>query len=138
MYSSWVALDVKNSPANVGNVKEAGLIPGSGRSPREGNGNPLQYSWLKNPMDRGARWATVHGVTKNQTQLKWLSTQFNLYLIFTYVSFYGQNLYYNYFFSKVNTNFYFIASWVVSFISFKILFNGNPQSDIKDYNKQVK
>ena len=135
MYSSRVALEVKNSPANAGDVKEAGSIPRSGRSPREGNGNPLQYTWLKNPMDRGARWATVHGVTKNRTQLKWLSTQFNLYLIFTYVSFYGQNLHYNYFFSKVNTNFYFIASWVVSFISFKILFNGHPQSDIKDYNK---
>ena len=46
-----------------------GSIPGSGRSPGEGNGNPLQYSCLENPMDRGAWWATVHGVTKSQTQL---------------------------------------------------------------------
>ena len=45
----------------------AGLIPGSGRSPREGNGNPLQYSCLRNPMDRGAWWATVVGVSKSQT-----------------------------------------------------------------------
>ena len=46
-----------------------GLIPGSGRSPREGHGNSLQYSWLENPMDRGAWEATVHGVTKSQTRL---------------------------------------------------------------------
>ena len=52
---------VKNLPANVGNL---GLIPGSGRSPGEGNGNPLQYSCLGNPMDRGAWRAIGHGVTK--------------------------------------------------------------------------
>ena len=52
---------VKNLPANA---RDTGLIPGSGRSPRRGNGNPLQYSCWKNPMDRGAWWATVHGVTK--------------------------------------------------------------------------
>ena len=57
---------VKNALANAGDV---GLIPGSGRSPGEGNGNPLQYSCLGNPMDRGAWWAAVHGVTKNWTQL---------------------------------------------------------------------
>ena len=52
---------VKNLPANAGNE---GLIPGSGRSSGEGNGNPFQYSCLENPMDRGAWWAMVHGVTK--------------------------------------------------------------------------
>ena len=52
---------VKNLPANVADV---GLIPGSGRSPGEGNGNPLQYSGLENPMNRGAWQATVHGVAK--------------------------------------------------------------------------
>ena len=52
---------VKNLSANVGDL---GSIHGSGRSPGEGNGNPLQYSWLGNPMDRGAWWATVHGVEK--------------------------------------------------------------------------
>ena len=52
---------VKNLPANAGN---AGLIHGSGRSPGEGNGNPLQYSWLGNLMDQGAWWATVHGGCK--------------------------------------------------------------------------
>ena len=53
--------EVKNPPANVGNP---GLIPGLGISPGEGHGNPLQYSCLENPMDRGAWWATVHGVVK--------------------------------------------------------------------------
>ena len=57
---------VKNPPANAGDV---GLIPGSGRSTGEGNGNPLQYPCLGNPMDRGAWWATVHRVAKSQTQL---------------------------------------------------------------------
>ena len=57
---------VKNPPANAGDMS---LIPGLERFLREGNGNPLQYSCLGNPMDRGARWATVHGVTKNKTQL---------------------------------------------------------------------
>ena len=48
---------------------DLGSIPGSGKSPREGNGNPLQYSCLENPTDRGAWWATVHGVEKSQTRL---------------------------------------------------------------------
>ena len=55
---------VKNPPANVGDM---GLIPGSGKSPRERNGNPLQYSCLKNPADRGAWQASVCGVAKSQT-----------------------------------------------------------------------
>ena len=54
---------VKNPPARAGDARDAGLIPGSGRSPGEGNGNPLQYSCLENPMDRGAWWARVDGVT---------------------------------------------------------------------------
>ena len=52
---------VRNPPANSGDKGDAGLIPGSGRSPGEGNGNTLQYSCLENPMDRGPGWATVHG-----------------------------------------------------------------------------
>ena len=52
---------IKNLPANA---EDVGLIPGLGRSPRDGNGNPLQYSFLGNSMDRGIRWATVHGVAK--------------------------------------------------------------------------
>ena len=55
---------VKNLPVNAGDM---GLIPGSGRSPGEGNGNPLQYSCLENPRDRGAWWAAVHGVAKIHT-----------------------------------------------------------------------
>ena len=51
---------------------DVSLIPGSGRSSGEGNGNPLQYSCLENPMDRGAWWATVHGAAKSWTWLKWL------------------------------------------------------------------
>ena len=52
---------VKNPPANAGATIDGGLTPGSGRSPRGGNGNPLQYSVLGNPVDRRAWWATVHG-----------------------------------------------------------------------------
>ena len=57
---------VKNPPANAGDV---GSIPGLGRSPEGEHGNPLQYFCLKNSMDRGTWWATVHGVTKNLTRL---------------------------------------------------------------------
>ena len=60
---------VKNSPTNAGGAGDLDSIPGSERSPGEGNGNPLQYSCLGNPMDRGAWWATVHGVAESQTQL---------------------------------------------------------------------
>ena len=69
-----MALVVKNPTANAGDLRDVGLIPGLGRCPGEGNGNPLQYSCLGNPMDRGAWWAIVHGVAKGQTQLKQLST----------------------------------------------------------------
>ena len=64
---------VKNPPANAGDIRGVGLIPGSGRSLGGGHGNPLQYSFLENPMDRGAWRATVHGIAKRQTQLKRLS-----------------------------------------------------------------
>ena len=63
--ASLVAQGVKNLPASAG---DAGSIPGSGRSPGEGNDNPLQQSWLENPMDRGAWRATVQGVAKSWTQ----------------------------------------------------------------------
>ena len=61
---------VKNLPASAENTRDVGSIPGSGRSPGEANGYPLQYSCLKNPMDRGAWQATVHRVTKSRTGLK--------------------------------------------------------------------
>ena len=64
---------VKNLPANEGDVRDMGLIPGWGRSPGGRHGNPLQYSCLKTPMDRGAWWATVHEVANSWTQLKRLS-----------------------------------------------------------------
>ena len=61
-----MSLLVKNLPVNAG---DANSMTGSGRSPGGGNGNPLQYSCLEKPMDRGAWWATVYGVAKSQTQL---------------------------------------------------------------------
>ena len=60
---------VKNPPADAGDTQDVGSIPGSGRSPGEGNDNPLQYSCLGNSMDRGAWRATVHGVIKSWTRL---------------------------------------------------------------------
>ena len=66
-WASQVVLMVKNSPAKAGDVKDTGSIPGSGRFPGGGHGNPLQYSCLENPMDRGAWWAMVHRVAQNQT-----------------------------------------------------------------------
>ena len=70
---------VKNPPANAG---DRGLIPGSGRSPGEGNGNPLQYSCLRNPMDRGTWWAIVHGVTEEWDMTWQLSNNSNMYTYF--------------------------------------------------------
>ena len=58
---------VKNLPTNAGDIRDSGSIPGWGRSPGGGHGNPLQYSCLENPMDRGAWRATVPGVTKSRT-----------------------------------------------------------------------
>ena len=64
---SQLVLVVKNPPANAGDIRDAGLIPGSGRSPGEGIGNLLQYSCLGNPIDRGAWWARVHRISKSWT-----------------------------------------------------------------------
>ena len=61
---------VKNLPANAGDAKDESWIPGLGRSPGGGHGNPLQYYCLGNSMDRGAWWATVHRVARSQTQLR--------------------------------------------------------------------
>ena len=71
---SQVALMVKNQPIKVGDVTAVGSIPGSGRPPGGGHGNPPQYSCLENPMDRGAWQTTVHRVAESRTQLKRLST----------------------------------------------------------------
>ena len=64
---------VKNPPANAEDLRDLGSIPGLGRFPGEGHGNPLEYSCLENPMDRGAWWVTVHRVAKSWTLLKRLS-----------------------------------------------------------------
>ena len=69
--------EVKASACNAG---DPGLIPGSGRSSGEGNGTPVQYSCLENPMEEGPWWATVHGVTKSQTRLSDL-THFKLIIL---------------------------------------------------------
>ena len=65
--ASQVVPVVKNPPANAGNARDMGLIPGSGRFSGGGHGNPLQYSCLENSMDRGTWWATVHEVAKHST-----------------------------------------------------------------------
>ena len=70
-----MALVVKNMPANAGDVRETGSVSGSGRFSAGGDGNPLQYSCLENPMDRAAWQATVHEVAKSRTRLKRLSTR---------------------------------------------------------------
>ena len=71
--SKWASLVAQRDP--VYNLGDLGSIPGSGRSSQEGHGNPLQYSRLENPMDRGAWWDTVRGVAESQTQMKQLSRQ---------------------------------------------------------------
>ena len=70
-----MAVEVKNLPANAEGIRDMGSILGLERSPGGGHGNPLQYSCLENPMDRGARWATVHKVAKSDmTEATWQST----------------------------------------------------------------
>ena len=68
--ASQVALVVKNLPTNEGDVRDMGLIPGLGKSPGEGKGDPLQYSCLENSKDRGAWQATVRRAAKSRTRLK--------------------------------------------------------------------
>ena len=65
----WLSPSGSEGKASACDAGDPGSIPGSGRSPGEGNGNPLQYSWLENPMDRKTWWAIVHGVAQSQTQL---------------------------------------------------------------------
>ena len=67
-------LVVKNMPVNAGDLRDVGLILGLGRSPGEGNGNPLKYSCLENPMDIGASKPTVYSIGKSRTWMKWLNT----------------------------------------------------------------
>ena len=73
-----MVLVVKNLPVHGGDLRDAGSIPGWGRSLGGGHGNPFQYSYLENPMDRGAWWAIVHRVARSWTQLKQLSIPANM------------------------------------------------------------
>ena len=75
-----MAQQVKNPPANAGDIRDVSSIPGSGRSPGIGHGNPLQYSCLENPKDRGAWWATVHGVTKESNMTEQLRAHTHPYV----------------------------------------------------------
>ena len=82
----WVAISfskevVKNPPANAGNAGDVGSIPGRGRSSGGGHGNPLQYSFLENPMDRGTWQSIVHRVAKSRTWLEWLSMHTHKWLL---------------------------------------------------------
>ena len=70
---------VKNTPASAGNLRDMGWISRRGKSPGEGNGNPLLHLCQENSMDRGAWWVTVHRVAKSQTRLKQLSTAPKIY-----------------------------------------------------------
>ena len=79
--ASQVAPVVKNPPANAGDIRDSGLIPGSGRSPGEGHGHPPQYSCLENPTDRGAWRAAVHGVVKSGTRLSDFTFTFHFHAL---------------------------------------------------------
>ena len=83
-----IGSDSKKSACNAGAAGDVNSIPGLERCPGGGHGNPLQYSCLENPMDRGAWWAIVHGVTKSWTWLNRLSTQWLLAIYYLYISFY--------------------------------------------------
>ena len=73
---------VKNSPADAGDIRDVSSIPGSGRSPGGGHGNPLQYSCLENPMDRGAWWATDHRISESDTtEVTYHTSQLNRHLL---------------------------------------------------------
>ena len=80
--ASQVELGVKNPPANAGDIRDVSLIPGSGRSPGGGNGTPLQFYCLENPMDRGAWQATAHGVAQSRARLS----------DFTLINFYSSHI----------------------------------------------
>ena len=82
IWASQVVLVVKNMPAYAEDIREAGSIPRWRRFLREGNGSPLQFSSLENPMDRGAWWAIVHRVAKSWTRLKRLSMNGWIYILF--------------------------------------------------------
>ena len=77
----WASLVGSEITVSAGNAGDRASVPGSGRSPGEGNGNPLQYSCLENPMDGEDWWATVHGVAKSQTRLSGFISIFHVPLL---------------------------------------------------------
>ena len=77
--ASQMARVIKNPPANAGDARDTGSVPGSGRSPGGGHGNPLQYSCLENLMDKGAWRTTVHGVAKSRILLKRLNVHTQIF-----------------------------------------------------------
>ena len=79
--ASQMVLVVRNPLANAGDIRDKSSIPGLGRSPGGGHGNPFQYSWLENSMDRGAWRSKVHGVAQSWTWLKQLSTRTHLHFL---------------------------------------------------------
>ena len=91
IWDSQIVLVVKNPFANAGDIRDVGLTPGSERSHGWQHGNPLQYSSLENPIDRGAWQATVHGVTKSQTPLKQLSMHAYTTNFYVYTLYYSDN-----------------------------------------------
>ena len=81
MRASQVVPVVKNPPADAGDTRDSGLIPGSGRSDGVGNGDALQYSYLEDSVDRGAWWAAVHAVAKSQTRLSNFTLTFHFHAL---------------------------------------------------------
>ena len=90
-WTSQAALVVKNSPPSSGDIRDEGSIARSVRVPGGGHGNPLQYSCLKNPMDKGVWQVTVHRVAQRRTWLKWLSTHMLIFIIFKEGNFLSRN-----------------------------------------------
>ena len=94
--ASHVALEVKNALSNERDIRDLDSIPGLGKSPGGGHGNPLQYSCLENAMVRGAWWAKVHGVAKSWTQLKRLSMHACKHLVYSLIYYIVYSLIYLY------------------------------------------
>ena len=128
--ASQVALVVKNLPANAGDLRDVGLIPGSGRCPG-GNGNPLQYSCLENPMDRGAWQATVHRAAKSQTWLKRFSTSSSVLWTHEQLSFFSSFLLSNHLSSRFNCRALFqVLATILALQSWSRKFIQRPESYI--------
>ena len=133
LWTSLLVLVVKNLPANEGDIRDVGSIPGSARSPGGGNGNPLQDSCLENPMDRGVWQATVHRVAKSQTRLKQLNThkhththteytQAHTYVLYNWFDIYNKNYYPNVKSLKVPYKLFYLIIIIFLFIYYFIIY----------------